>query len=139
MVSLYCLAVYLAINTISDIRKRKIRLGISLLFLIIGVLWQIWQRADKVELLLAMLPGICLIGLSVMTQQKIGFGDGVVIVVCGIYLGLGNTILLLMVSLMLSALTGVVMLLLKKASLHTELPWITFVFVSFLGFLMSGQ
>ena len=57
--------------------------------------------SDAASLAASLLPGILLLGISALTKEGVGRGDGWFFLVAGIYMGLGKTLLLLWGSLLL--------------------------------------
>lgn len=129
----YGLGVYLAGNTLLDIWKRKISLWSTLLFFVLGMIYQLNQDAGVLSIGVSVLPGVFLLACSILTEQKIGMGDGLVILICGIYLGLSQVIVLMMISLIMTAAAGILAILCKRATAKTELPWTLFVLISYVG------
>ena len=125
------LGVFLGINMIIDLRTKKISLSLSILFFSAGLILRLVQKEGMAALLLSLLPGAFLLLVSFVTAQGIGMGDAVVFFVCGIYLGLHSTVLLLMLSLFLTSIAGMIIFVLKKLSCKTAIPWMPFVFAGF--------
>lgn len=129
----YGLGTYLLISMILDVWKKRISLITTIAFFLLGISYQLYLTTDPTELMISVIPGVCLIACSLITEQRVGIGDGLVIMVCGIYLGIGQVILLLTISLFLAAMAGIMAILFKRATTKTELPWVLFVFIVYLG------
>ena len=75
----------LGIHSIMDIRRKEINVilaGASCLAA--GVAWQFFgQKTETAEILLSCLPGSVLLGTAYLTEQKIGYGDGWVVMAAG--------------------------------------------------------
>lgn len=134
----YGLGIYLTLNMLLDIWKRKISLISTIFFFLLGIMYQLYLKTNITEMMISVMPGICLIACSIMTKQRVGVGDGLVITICGIYLGMEQVIMLLTCSLFLAAIVGIMAILLKKATTKTELPWVLFVFIVYVGKMLFG-
>lgn len=77
--------------------------------------------------------GIVLVLISIVTNQQIGIGDGILFVLTGIGLGTIENIILLISSLCITGLTSLVLLTTKKIGRKTALPFIPFVWASFVA------
>lgn len=143
---IYLLAGYLGVSTALDLASKKVSVTLTGVFLAIGLtgnmagLIQSGQiRGEAVaELLLGLLPGLFLLAVSLVTRNQLGRGDALAFLVCGIFLGLYRTILLLMLSLFVTGVLGCFCILLRRVSYRTALPWMPFVFAGFLFMELTG-
>lgn len=143
---IYLLAGYLGVSTALDLAAKKVSVMLTGVFLAIGLtgnmagLIQSGQiRGEAVaELLLGLLPGLFLLAVSLVTGNQLGRGDALAFLVCGIFLGLYRTILLLMLSLFVTGVLGCFCILLRRVSYRTALPWMPFVFAGFLFMELTG-
>lgn len=85
-----------------------------------------------------LLIGILLLGISYITRQRIGVGDGLLIMILGVYLGFEVIGVVLLYALTLSAIWSVLLLIIKKVNRHYEVAFIPFIFVSYIGVLIHG-
>ncbi len=83
-----------------------------------------WSNA-----LVGLLPGMCVSVLSFLSADQIGLGDGIVLLVIGWMLGFRMTILSAILGLFVATIFGVGMVILKKGSLQTAVPFIPFLAV----------
>lgn len=127
--------VYLIWLAICDWKKRKVPM-MSLVIGLIGavimvVIECVTNQKGIAEPCLGMLPSIFLLVLAWLTG-KVGYGDGIVLMIIGILYGYGETVFLLCMSIMLLALVSAFLLVLKKARRNTLMPYIPFLAVTFL-------
>ena len=136
---------YLSVETGSDIRKKEISVISSficgsaalLLRIVMGLLR---PQADAVQFLLtAILPGCVLLLIGKITRQEIGYGDGILLLVCGLCLGGKNAILLFVSGLFLMFPVSLILLLSGKADRRAELPFAPFLLAAYLCGLMQTQ
>lgn len=77
--------------------------------------------------------GLLLLLLSKLLRGQVGAGDGIILCVTGLCLGFRDNLNLLFYSLTLTAVVSLVLLLFRKAENKDTIPFIPFVFLSYLG------
>ena len=82
-----------------------------------------------------MIPGMCMLLVAWLTKA-VGYGDGVVLTVLGVVLGIQKGFLLLCVSLFLAALGSIVLLVTGRVKRNSCLPFIPFLTV---GWFLVGM
>lgn len=133
---------YLIVLGIMDFWKRKVPV---LLLLAGGIVFSgmgikrciqgemLWQ-----ECVWGMIPGMVLLLVAGITK-KAGYGDGIVLVQMGIYLGCERVLLLFCFSLLLLSGSCMVLLLLRKVNKNTRMPYLSFLAITyFVGMLGGG-
>ncbi len=80
--------------------------------------------------------GVIIMLISLVTKEKIGMGDGVVIGILGASLGGGVTFQILLLALFLSGLFALIMIWLGKYSWKSTLPFIPFLAAGYIGVLL---
>lgn len=140
-----CLLGYLSVETGSDIRKKEISVIRSVICGSVVLLLRIAMgllrlQTDAVQFLLtAILPGCILLMTGKLTRQEVGYGDGILLLVCGLCLGGKNAILLFVSGLFLMFPVSLILLLSGKADRRAELPFAPFLLAAYLGWLMQTQ
>lgn len=130
---------FLGINAVTDMKKRQISLFTVPLFIIAGIAYQLWnEKADWVSLSAGIALAFFLLGLSFLSKQAIGFGDGLVVLVCAVFLGFAKSIVLVMGGFLLASFAGVVLLICKRANKKTPLPFVPFLMISYVIQLAGG-
>lgn len=128
------LFIFLIAGTILDLKKRSVPV---ILIIIFGGLalplscisGQIKNGAIWDELF-GLLLGVVFIGISLISEGKLGMGDSLVILICGIYLGGHRSSLIVLYAMIASSLISFFMIVVKKRSGKTE--------IAFIPFLLSG-
>lgn len=137
----------------------------TVIFLVIGShydrkeymlpVWLLWAGAAAGILLLAvrtfstgltavqeglagMIPGAALLALSFLTEKKVGNGDGIVLMILGLWEGGEAVFLLFCTALFFQALVAVALLLFKKADKQKKLPFIPFMLTARLVLLFAS-
>lgn len=76
--------------------------------------------------LLSILPGILFWGLSFVTGEKVGYGDGWMLVMIGLFMGLWNCFLILLIGLTAESVTALVGLVIRRITGDKEIPFAPF-------------
>ena len=93
--------IFLLINAWYDIRKRKILLHSIWIFTVLWILFLMFVDKEKIwQAFGGILPGMFLLASAYATRQAIGYGDGLAVCVCGLYLGMGQTFAMLFYALL---------------------------------------
>lgn len=120
-----------------DLKWKRINLYILIPFLVSGIICNLsYQLFPIASLLGGVAIGVVLLMISFVTRGKIGSGDGVVLMVTGLFLGFYDNLLLLLSATFLSALVGAFILFIKGMNKNYEIPFIPFLLLSFIGGLM---
>lgn len=134
------LTLFLIICSYTDIKKKEIYFKVLLPFFLTGVIAAaVSGREAVLAALLGAAAGIALLLLSFITRGAIGEGDGLVLVVTGVFLGISENLRLLTVALFLSALFSVGAMIIKGWKRDRELPFVPFLLAAFLIIRTGGQ
>ena len=122
--------IFLAACAVQDLRTRKICLQIPVIagVLALGLDAALLFRQPQALLpfLGGILPGAALLALSRLADGAAGTGDGICYLVVGALEGAWKTCLLLTAALVLSAAAGAVLLVTRRGSRKTRLPFLSF-------------
>lgn len=80
----------------------------------------IWNLAFAIS------PGVFLIALSIVTEQQVGMGDGICALILGFLLGIPEIYAALIIALLLSSIYAGMLLITRRGSRRTRMPWIPF-------------
>ena len=131
--------IILIIASIQDLRKKEVSLillGISFLSTLFSLGLQEGGLFNMNHLWGSCI-GIFLCFISILTKGAIGWGDGLVFVIIGFGLGFSHTLSILFLSLFLTALFSIGLMVVKKVNKKTTIPFIPFVFLGFVGVMLS--
>lgn len=133
IIKIVVLGVFLLIEGIRDLQKHKVSMITVMIAGILGVIFQFGIiQENGLKIIGGILIGIVLLLLAKMTREKIGYGDGWIFVVTGIYMGFRNNMYLLLLSLFWASLVSICLLVFKKVNKKTELPFVSFVLPGYL-------
>lgn len=132
-------AIFLVWNSVTDLKKKEISQVSILLFALAGIAAFVLDQNRNLYLMVGGAAlGIIVIFISVLSGESIGAGDGLVISVIGIYVGFYQTLVLLLMGFILTAVTGVLFILMKKANRKSTLPFIPFLAAAY-GLALLGE
>ena len=123
------LFLFLAVCAVFDGLRKQIPLVVVWL----GILTAICLRINGImgeesvtAALLSLIPGMGFFLLSFLTREKVGYGDGWVLMMIGLFSGFSRCFLILLIGLLLESMAAVVLLLLKKKHRDKEIPFSPF-------------
>ncbi len=130
----------LGILSVEDIKSHKVRDILVLSFALIGVLMHvIFQRIGTFDVIGGMGTGVAVLIISKSTGEKIGIGDGLVLMLTGIFLGFWRNIALIWISTTFLAIYGGIMIMAKKKGKDDRIPFIPFLMAGSLLMLIVGK
>lgn len=122
--------VLLCICSVFDIRKKELPLMILITGFLVALgieMWCIWKGLESVAgIAESLLPGVFLLLLSFCTREKVGYGDGLLLIVLGLFLGFFRCFLILCIGLIFSSAFALILLLFCKAEKNSRLPLVPF-------------
>lgn len=130
---------FLGILAVVDYKKKQVS-NIALLIglIIVIVNYVIFQPITISSLIGGILVGFILLGISYITRQKIGIGDGLIVILLGANLGFEGVVFVLLYALTLSAIWAAVLLIIKKVNRYHTIAFIPFIFIGYIGVLIHG-
>ncbi len=120
----------LGINSISDLKSKRIILSVTALIGALGLIWQLVQPTrDYFDFLSGIVIGIIVIVISKITNGAVGYGDGLVLVMCGIWLGNKNNLLLCSIGIILAGIWAIILIVFFRKKKDYEIPFVPFLFL----------
>mgnify|MGYP004654008253 FL=1 len=151
------LLIYLAMETRRDIRYGEISIKNTAGFIVTALLLRTSMTVmsliphtlsarygmdigikSVIFLIGALLPGGVLLLCGRITRQAIGYGDGVLLLICGVYLGGKTAGILFMTGLFFLFPISLCLLISRKAGRKTQVPFAPFLLASYLLWLIQG-
>lgn len=127
---------WLAIWALEDIRKRSVSLKQILLVLILGVFWQLWREEFLTWVTVGGLVSGGLFWIFARLSAGLGEGDALIIVCLGLYMGMWESLAVVLAALFLSSAAALYLLLAKKKPSRTAIPFLPYLAAGFLLFRM---
>jgi prepilin signal peptidase PulO-like enzyme (type II secretory pathway) len=118
------------ISSIEDVRKKEIPLWVILSCGLVSCVSVIYStfcgNTDFLEVFLSILPGAFLLFASLLSSRGVGFGDGFLLFAAGPALGVGVSILGLIIALFASSIFSGILIIMRKAGRGTRIPFVPF-------------
>lgn len=131
--------IFLFYGAYCDIRDRCISKMYLVLFgmtSLVFILNELKEKGIAIEtfskLLYAILPGIIMLAISKITQEQIGYGDGLLMMILGLYLGWKDLIVVFSISLIIIMAASVMIYIFRSKLKYKGIPFIPFLFISYL-------
>lgn len=120
----YCGAImFLAMLSLEDIREKRISVNRVVVGALTAVICRfITGEASFITIISGFIPGIVLLLLSVATGESIGKGDGIVVMVLGLWIGGQMTFLAVCLAIWAAGIFAVVCLIRKRRELIPFVP-----------------
>ncbi len=129
----------LSLCSFEDVKYRRLTVIYIFMFGIAGVILHMFAPVCSIySILWGMLLGLVLILISVATRGSLGMGDGILLVVTGVYLGGYGNLQLFLYGLLLSALCSLGLLALKRKKRKDEIAFVPFLLLSYFFLLFRG-
>ena len=118
------------ICAVFDMKKKEIPLAFICLGSMAGVGISLWQITEGYfsfrEMGLAVLPGCFLLLTSFVSRENVGYGDGLLLIVIGLFTGFYRCMIILCISLLLISVSALALLAVRKVSRNSRLPFMPF-------------
>ena len=116
----------LSIQCYWDIKKQEIPTNISVVGAILGFLLSVHTRRDFLDVCMALLPGVSLCVFGYLSRESIGYGDGILICVLGMFYTWKMVVLICFLSLVFSAAMALVLFVVFGKSGKERIPFVPF-------------
>ena len=124
----------LTVEALSDIRTKTISVVRQICFLILAAIFNIlFYYQSAASMVGGMGIGALLFLYAFFTKEGIGYGDCLVFMCVGAYVGLLDNMRLLFFSLIVAAFAGIVYSLIKKKNFKEKIPFLPCVLVAYLA------
>lgn len=87
------------------------------------------EESTWLQAVVSVVPGILFWGISLLTGEKVGYGDGWLLIMTGLYVGVRKCFLILFAGLVVQSVVVLVLLVIKKVSGEREIPFAPFLFL----------
>ena len=123
------LFLFLAVCAVSDGCSRQVPLAVVWLGMLTAAGLRVGGMMGEVNLmsvLLSLVPGAGFFLLSFLTEEKVGYGDGWVLLMIGLFTGIYRCFLILFFGLVAESAAAVVLLAIGKVKRDREIPFLPF-------------
>ena len=125
--------VFLIPCTITDLKSKTIPIWWTVVFGISAMIYQIFWKKQKLEaILFSMIIGVTLLVAAKISNQRIGYGDWIIFLILGLWIGCWDGISLLFFSLILSSIISVYFIIVRRKGRDYRIPFIPFVTAAYI-------
>lgn len=107
--------ILIGILSLQDIRYKQLKGIVLIPFAVLGFIMRLIASGIFTSLI-ASIPGLLLILFSLLTDEKLGYGDGITILGLCLWLNIGSAMRVLMTSMSLLVLTSLILIIALKIS-----------------------
>lgn len=130
---------YLGILSWMDIKTKRIPMWILGAGILAAFVFRVLQRKQMMVLWLSGgAVGLVFLVVGKITREALGYGDGVLIGILGIYLGIWDLLCLLLTAFFLAALYAAGLLTVRKFRKKTAFPFVPFLGMAYIFMLVAG-
>lgn len=127
------LLIFMAAAAYQDWKEKQINAGIFLVAAFCGIALQAGVQNENVwSILTGVGVGLVLLLFAWITGGSVGAGDGMMIMICGIYLGFWKNISLFMTALVMAGSAALFVIVVRKKGRNYRLPFVPFVLAAYL-------
>ena len=123
---IWILGIWLGLEGVWDLKYKEIPLWFSLAGGCAGLLFCIDEKRELLQILLAILPGILLLLFSWITKEVIGYGDGLTVLVLGMYMSLSQMAVVGVLAFGVAGVVALALLVFCKKTGGYRMPFIPF-------------
>ncbi len=125
---------YLGVGAYIDGKKKEVSLAYLWVGIVLelGFLWQEWSGKDfsLEETAFRLLPGLLFLFCARLTGEKVGYGDGILLLILGGCLAFPLIWYVWLFALLMAAFWAGILLCRKKANRNTRIPFIPFLWIA---------
>lgn len=127
-----CLIIILGVICVFDIKRKKIPVYMLIILAAAGIISNFTVGEFDIEKrIIAMLPGMILLIVSMITKQQIGYGDGMIILIMGLYIDIDDILSIVLSSFLLSYIAAIILMTVFKKKKNFEMAFSPFLLIGY--------
>lgn len=127
-----CLIIILGVICVFDIKRKKIPVYMLIILAAAGIISNYTVGEFDIEKrIIAMLPGMILLIVSMITKQQIGYGDGMIILIMGLYIDIDDILSIVLSSFLLSSIAAIILMTVFKKKKNFEMAFSPFLLIGY--------
>lgn len=108
-----------------DIRKRELNLIYCTIFFVVGIAYAlICLNGNMDGLIFALMPGIVLLNLSIISSSQIGIGDGIMIITLGLFINIVQLLSILLWTFIFVSFAAIIVVLFNRKTTIPLAPFL---------------
>ncbi|MCI9197883.1 MAG: hypothetical protein HFH55_08280 [Lachnospiraceae bacterium] len=126
-----CVLSFLGINSCLDLRRRRISLILTAFYAALGIFYLALDGQRLPLLLAGGVPGLLLLCVGKVSGGSLGLGDGLTVLVAGLYMGIWKALEWVTLAVLLAAVWAVVVMVCKKKGGKESFPFVPFLLAAY--------
>lgn len=127
-----CLIIILGVICVFDLKRKKIPVYMLIVLAAAGIISNFTVGEFDIEKrIIAMLPGMILLIVSMITKQQIGYGDGMIILIMGLYIDIDDILSIVLSSFLLSSIAAIILMTVFKKKKNFEMAFSPFLLIGY--------
>ena len=127
-----CLIIILGVICVFDIKRKKIPVYMLIILAAAGIISNFTVGEFDIEKrIIAMLPGMILLIVSMITKQQIGYGDSLIILIMGLYIDIDDILSIVLSSFLLSSIAAIILMTVFKKKKNFEMAFSPFLLIGY--------
>lgn len=118
------------ICSITDLKCRKVYKAVAAGYLLLALLGHFIGKTAVAEIAAGLLPGSVCVLLSWLSRQGLGYGDSILIAICGVSVGFWSCVAIIFTAFFFSGLWAVGLLVFRRAERKKEIPFVPFLLIA---------
>lgn len=130
---------FLLVCSLWDVKYRKIPVFVYVSFLLISLIVVYKTKGFDLRcILVGVLPGVCVLFMSFVTHEKIGYGDAMAIILLGLVYDLGEVVSVCIAGFYSAFLVCVLMLIVGKVKVGDRIAFVPFLTIGNIMSILTG-
>ena len=126
----------LLFNSILDIRKKRVSVIVIIIMGVCAVAYNFYYNLFTLpESLLSFVPGIIMLILAFLSDESIGYGDGVLMLCLGLFAGMEEIFLICMLAVSVAGIMAMIFVFICHKRKDYEIPFVPFILLK--AFVLS--
>ena len=128
---------FLAIAAKRDVKTKDITIGYLVIGITVVLIYQIfWRKLSVLSFVLGIITGGIFLGLSKLTEEGIGYGDSLMILILGAFLGVWKLMLVLMIAFLGVSIISMIGLHMGVLSRSSKVAFYPYLLAGYVGSLL---
>ncbi len=126
------LLLYLLAAAVTDIKTKKVSAALAAFMGLAAIVAQaVWHPLSMGNWIAGVLPGMFLLAIGFLTRESVGYGDGIILLVCGSILGFWGCLEVFLLGLFLTFPFSLFLIAGRRADRKKEIPFVPFLLAGY--------